>query len=83
MFPVSDKSSDIIKALASYLKEEDVHIRLNTAVKGIRTAETGFLADTGPRKLFRPQPGSCYGRPELSGYGQHWRGHALCSGFRA
>ena len=45
VFPVSDKSSDIIKALASYLKKEDVHIRLNTAVKGIRIKEEGFLVD--------------------------------------
>ncbi len=35
MFPVSDKSSDIIKTLEKELKEKGVSIRLNYDVKSI------------------------------------------------
>ncbi|MDD2480873.1 MAG: NAD(P)/FAD-dependent oxidoreductase [Lutispora sp.] len=39
VFPVSDKSSDVIKSLEKYLMNNDVTIRLNTKVKSIKTKD--------------------------------------------
>ncbi|MBF8984489.1 NAD(P)/FAD-dependent oxidoreductase [Lutibacter sp. B2] len=39
VFPVSDKSNDVIKALSKHLKENNVDIKLNTAVKKIIVQE--------------------------------------------
>ena len=54
MFPVSDKSSDIIKALAFYLKKEGVQVSLNTPVTGIEKRENGFLIIAGKENYSAP-----------------------------
>ncbi|MEG1547771.1 MAG: NAD(P)/FAD-dependent oxidoreductase [Clostridia bacterium] len=41
VFPQSDKSSDVIKALETYVKRNGVNIRLNCAVCGIKTEADG------------------------------------------
>lgn len=50
VFPVSDKSSDIIRALEQYVRLSGAKVRLNTPVRGVCAAEgrvTGVLLDTG------------------------------------
>jgi predicted Rossmann fold flavoprotein len=42
MFPVSDHSSDVIKALIKMLEEKNVEIRLSSEVKSIEKKEDGF-----------------------------------------
>ncbi|MBR3137539.1 MAG: NAD(P)/FAD-dependent oxidoreductase [Clostridia bacterium] len=56
VFPVSDKSSDVQRALDRALKAAGVEIRLNTDVQGIRTAGsavTGVDADRGAETFDR------------------------------
>lgn len=52
VFPVSDKSSDIIKGLKNFLTKNNVKVMLNTKVKSI-IAEKGRIkaVDTGEKKL--------------------------------
>lgn len=47
VFPESDKASDIIKALASYIKNAGAEVMLNTGVNGIEREETGFIVHAG------------------------------------
>lgn len=47
VFPVSDHSSDIIRALQYELRRLGVEVRLNTKVKGLLLAEEGFLSEAG------------------------------------
>ena len=42
VFPASDKSSDVIKALTRHLNNSGAELRLNTDVSGIRRAGSGF-----------------------------------------
>ncbi len=42
VFPVSDHSSDVLKALASYLNRSGAEVALNCAVKEIRRLDEGF-----------------------------------------
>ncbi|MBP1586082.1 MAG: NAD(P)/FAD-dependent oxidoreductase [Lachnospiraceae bacterium] len=42
IFPVSDHSSDVIRALSDDLKKHGVEVRLNTCVKKINRTEDGF-----------------------------------------
>ena len=42
VFPASDKSSDVIKALTRHLNNSGAELRLNTEVSGIRKAGSGF-----------------------------------------
>ena len=42
VFPASDKSSDVIKALTRHLNSSGAKLRLNTEVSGIRKAGSGF-----------------------------------------
>lgn len=44
VFPVSDKSSDIIRALSRYVTENGAEVRLNTAVKAVSAVEGGGYA---------------------------------------
>lgn len=56
VFPVSDKSSDVQRALDRALKAAGVEIRLNTDVRGIRTAGgavTGVDTDRGAETFDR------------------------------
>ena len=52
VFPVSDKSSDIIKGLKRFLDEQGVNVRLNTKVKGL-IIKNGKVTgvDLGEKKL--------------------------------
>lgn len=44
VFPTSDKSSDVIRAFASYVKQAGVEVRLNTEVESVtHTEQGGFL----------------------------------------
>ena len=53
IFPASDKSSDVIKALARHLNNSGAELRLNTEVSGIRKAGSGFeLTVNGCREAF-------------------------------
>lgn len=50
VFPASDKSSDVLKALQKYLDKNNVKLMLNTAVKEIRTTEgavSGVVLENG------------------------------------
>lgn len=46
VFPVSDKSSDIIKALEKFVKTSGVDVKLNTQVLNIKKTESGFVVNT-------------------------------------
>ncbi len=54
VFPASDKSSDVIRAFAAYVKQAGVDVRLNAAVDSVtRTAEGAFqLTVHGQGQLF-------------------------------
>ena len=53
VFPASDKSSDVIKALTRHLNNSGAELRLNTEVSGIRKAGSGFeLTVNGCREAF-------------------------------
>ncbi len=41
VFPTSDKSSDVIRAFASYVKQAGVEVRLNTEVESVTHTEQG------------------------------------------
>ena len=46
VFPISDKSSDVIKALESYCKKNSVQICLNTEVVSIQKNNNEFIVNT-------------------------------------
>ena len=46
VFPVSDKSNDVIRCLTSLLHKANVAIRLNSAVKELKSSSNGFLVRT-------------------------------------
>ena len=48
IFPQSDKSSDILRAMAKRVKKAGVDIRLNSRVKAITKDEAGFIIDVAP-----------------------------------
>ena len=50
IFPQSDKSSDILRAMANRVKKAGVDIRLNSRVKAITKDEAGFIIDLGGKK---------------------------------
>ena len=50
IFPQSDKSSDILRAMANRVKKAGVDIRLNSRVKAITKDENGFIIDLGGKK---------------------------------
>ena len=50
VFPQSDKSSDVIKAMSKYLEKNNVEVRLNTTVKDLLTEDgkiKGVLLENG------------------------------------
>lgn len=53
VFPASDKSSDVIRAFASYVKQAGAVVRLNTQVDSAMQADGGgFLLGVGGETLF-------------------------------
>ncbi len=53
VFPASDKSSDVIRAFASYVKQAGAAVRLNTQVDSATQAHGGgFLLSVGGEALF-------------------------------
>lgn len=53
VFPASDKSSDVIRAFASYVKQAGAAVRLNTQVDSATQADGGgFLLGVGGETLF-------------------------------
>lgn len=50
VFPVSDKSSDILKAFTTLLKESKVDVRLNSCVEKIEKTDNGFIVEANGRK---------------------------------
>lgn len=50
IFPQSDKSSDILRAMANRVKKAGADIRLNSRVKAIIKDEAGFIIDLGGKK---------------------------------
>ena len=50
IFPQSDKSSDILRAMANRVKKAGADIRLNSRVKAITKDENGFVIDIGGKK---------------------------------
>ena len=50
IFPQSDKSSDILRAMANRVKKAGVDIRLNSRVKAITKDENGFIIDLDGKK---------------------------------
>ncbi len=83
VFPVSDHSSDIIKALNNALKDYGVNVRLNTSVKEIiikdQTA-VGVLTDDGERiaadRVIVATGGVSYKSTGSTGDGLHWAGES-------
>ena len=51
IFPVSDHSSDVIKALTKMLDEKKVEVRLNSEVKSIEKKEGVFKITLGDKKV--------------------------------
>lgn len=51
VFPISDKSNDVIIALTKFLKENKVDIRLNSSVKNITKQNDKFLVTTNDGTL--------------------------------
>ena len=51
IFPVSDHSSDVIKALSKMLDEKNVEVRLNSEVKSIEKKEDVFKITLGDKKV--------------------------------
>ncbi len=52
VFPVSDHSSDVIRALSDYLKKKKVDVKLNTAVKSLIVSDdccTGVILKSGEK----------------------------------
>ena len=47
VFPVSDKASDIIRALTQYLSKEGAQVRLNAPIAKIERVNQGFLVCAG------------------------------------
>ena len=43
VFPVSNKSSDVIRAFNKFLKDKNVKVRLNTEVKNIKYTDDEFI----------------------------------------
>lgn len=43
VFPVSDKSSDVLRALSEYVKKAGVTVRLNTRVASIKKTDDGYI----------------------------------------
>lgn len=55
VFPMSDKSSDVITALEKHLKDNNVTIRLNKSIKNIKIDKTGhfnLIFDDGSNETF-------------------------------
>ena len=45
VFPVSDKSSDVLRALETYVRKSGAAVRLNTNVRDIKKETPGFLVE--------------------------------------
>ncbi len=43
VFPVSDKSSDVLRALSEYVKKAGVTVRLNTRVASVKRTDDGYV----------------------------------------
>ena len=52
VFPVSDKSSDIIKAFVSAIKKKNIDVKLDTKVYSIEKVDDIFVVTTNNGKLF-------------------------------
>ncbi len=50
IFPQSDKSSDILRAMANYVKRSGTKIRLNTHVESVNKANECFLVEVNGKK---------------------------------
>ncbi|MBO6157974.1 MAG: NAD(P)/FAD-dependent oxidoreductase [Firmicutes bacterium] len=52
VFPVSDRSFDVIDALLDMVKKSGAKLRCNTTVQHVEKTDNGFLVDIGREKLF-------------------------------
>jgi len=88
VFPVSDKSSDVVDALKKYMRENDVKVICDTVteiiaednkVKGVKTLENKLLACD---KVIVATGGASYQRTGSTGDGYRWAeklGHTVVS----
>ena len=51
-FPISDKASDVIKALSRYAESNGANIRLNCKLRDIRKADNSFTVCTSDGEMF-------------------------------
>ncbi len=52
VFPLSDKSSDVIKALNRFLTDNDVNITLNTKVNSVNIVNDKFIINSDRQEMF-------------------------------
>lgn len=52
VFPLSDKSSDVIKALNRFLNDNDVNIILNTKVNSVNIVNDKFIINSDRQEMF-------------------------------
>lgn len=93
VFPASDHSSDVIKAMERFLMKHQVDVRLNTQVKDIRTNDgrvTGVLLEDGRSldadKVVLATGGLTYRQTGSTGDGFRWAqamGHKVRPGVGA
>ena len=82
VFPVSDKSSDVIHALTAALRKLGVEVELHEEVADV-LAEDGHVTGVRLKRGQKVVCGCCHcyhRRPFLSIYRFHWRRLPLCEG---
>ena len=85
VFPVSDKASDVAKALVNYVEKHQVSILTNCSVQAVRVTESGFEISSQSQKIEAKSVIICAGGlsfPSLgsSGDGYNWAemlGHTI------
>ena len=78
VFPVSDHSSDVLRALTAYVRQSGAAIRLHAHVEAIRKAEDGtFLLTVNNQKEAYDAVILCTGGLSYPSTGSNGEGHAL------
>ncbi len=78
VFPASDHSSDVLRALTAYVRQSGADIRLHTHVEAIRKAEDGaFLLTVNNQKETYDAIILCTGGLSYPSTGSNGEGHAL------
>lgn len=79
VFPASDRSSDVIRALAAYLRQSGATVRLNAAVTDIQKADGGFSLTAGGEIYLFDNVVLCTGGASYPATGSTGDGYAFAS----